>query len=75
MITRTTGESRSKVTMLNEVGMLRDAELEKVAGGDGPQLANVDLQNALQKAQQTLQMMGNISKMFHDNALSVIRRF
>ena len=31
--------------------------------GDDAQLANVDLQNMLQKQQQTLQMMSNISKM------------
>ena len=30
--------------------------------GDDAQLANVDLQNVLQKQQQTLQMMSNISK-------------
>ncbi len=42
--------------------------------GDDAQLANVDLQNILQKQQQTLQMMSNISKMLHDTAQSVIRK-
>jgi hypothetical protein len=42
--------------------------------GDDSQLANVDLQNMLQKQQQTLQMMSNISKMLHDTATSVIRK-
>jgi hypothetical protein len=42
--------------------------------GDDAQLANVDLQNMLQKQQQTLQMMSNISKMVHDSAMSVIRK-
>jgi hypothetical protein len=42
--------------------------------GDDSQLANVDLQNILQKQQQTLQMMSNISKMLHDTAESVIRK-
>ena len=42
--------------------------------GDDAQLANVDLQNALQKQQQTLQMMSNISKMLYDTAQSVIRK-
>lgn len=42
--------------------------------GDDAQLANVDLQNILQKQQQTLQMMSNISKMLHDTAMSVIRK-
>jgi cytochrome c556 len=38
------------------------------------QLANVDLQNVLQKQQQTLQMMSNISKMLYDTATAVIRK-
>lgn len=42
--------------------------------GDDAQLANVDLQNILQKQQQTLQMMSNISKMLFDTAQSVIRK-
>ena len=48
---------------------------EKLAGvGDDAQLANVDLQNVLQKQQQVLQMMSNISKMLYDTAESVIRK-
>jgi hypothetical protein len=42
--------------------------------GDDAQLANVDLQNVLQKQQQTLQMMSNISKMIHDTAMAIIRK-
>jgi hypothetical protein len=42
--------------------------------GDDAQLANVDLQNVLQKQQQTLQMMSNISKMLYDTAQGVIRK-
>jgi hypothetical protein len=42
--------------------------------GDDAQLANVDLQNVLQKQQQTLQMMSNISKVLHDTAMAVIRK-
>jgi hypothetical protein len=41
--------------------------------GDDAQLANIDLQNVLQKQQQTLQMLSNISKMLHDTAMDVIR--
>jgi hypothetical protein len=43
-------------------------------GEDDAQLANVDLQNMLQKQQQTLQMMSNISKMLYDTATAVIRK-
>ena len=42
---------------------------------DDAQLANVDLQNILQKQQQTLQMMSNISKMLYDTATSIIRKY
>jgi hypothetical protein len=42
--------------------------------GDDAQLANVDLQNMLQKQQQTLQMMSNISKALHDTAMAIIRK-
>jgi hypothetical protein len=44
------------------------------ASGDDAQLANVDLQNILQKQQQSLQMMSNISKMLYDTAMAVIRK-
>jgi hypothetical protein len=48
---------------------------EKLNGlGDDAQLANVDLQNILQKQQKTLQMMSNISKMLFDTSSSVIRK-
>ena len=42
--------------------------------GDDAQLANVDLQNILQKQQQVLQMMSNISKLLHDTSMAVIRK-
>jgi hypothetical protein len=41
--------------------------------GDDAQLANIDLQNCLQKQQQTLQMMSNISKVLHDVTMAIIR--
>jgi hypothetical protein len=40
--------------------------------GDDAQLANIDLQNSLQKQQQTLQTMSNVSKMHHDTMMSII---
>ncbi|MHA2064351.1 MAG: hypothetical protein ACXABY_08220, partial [Candidatus Thorarchaeota archaeon] len=42
--------------------------------GDDSQLANIDLQNMLQKQQQTIQMLSNISKVLHDTAMGVIRK-
>lgn len=49
--------------------------LEKINSvSDDAELANVDLQNVLQKQQQTLQMIANISNMLYDTELSVIRK-
>ena len=41
--------------------------------GDDSQLANLDLQNSVQKLTQSLQMMSNISKQMHDTAMAIIR--
>lgn len=41
--------------------------------GDDAQLANIDLQNSVQKLTQTMQMMSTISKQMHDTAMSIIR--
>jgi hypothetical protein len=40
---------------------------------ENEQQANLDLQNALQKQQQTFQMMSNVSKMMHDTAKAIIQ--
>jgi|WetSurMetagenome_2_1015567.scaffolds.fasta_scaffold298261_2 hypothetical protein len=64
---------------------LSEEEMNQVAGGtlvpgglltvgDDAQLANVDMQNCLQKQQQTMQMMSNISKLTSDTMMSVIRK-
>jgi len=46
---------------------------EKLASvGDDAQLANIDLQNALQKQQQALQTLSNVSKATHDTAKAVL---
>jgi len=49
----------------------KENELQKL--GDDAQLANIDLQNSLQKSQQSVQMMSNISKQLHDTAMAIIR--
>jgi hypothetical protein len=53
---------------------IKEIEMQLMQVGDDAQLANIDLQNMLQKQQQTIQMMSNISKTLHDTALSVIRK-
>jgi parallel beta-helix repeat protein len=42
-------------------------------GYDDATLANIDLQNNLQKQQQTVQMLSQISKLLHDTSMAVIR--
>lgn len=42
--------------------------------GDDAQLANIDLQNALQKQQQAIQMMSQLSKILNDTAMAVVRK-
>jgi citrate synthase len=42
--------------------------------GDDAQLANIDLQDMLQRQQQILQTMSNVSKMLHDTAMAIIRK-
>ncbi len=49
-----------------------EEELQSV--DDDAQLANTDLQNTLQKQQQLMQTVSNISKMLHDTAMAVIRK-
>jgi hypothetical protein len=51
---------------------LSDALVDEVL--EDAQLADVDLQTVLQKQQQVLQEMSNISKMLHDTAMSIIRK-
>lgn len=71
-----------KKVIREEIQKSKDADPSKIKEwedklnqlGDDAQLANVDLQNILQKQQQTLQMMSNISKMLYDTAMSVIRK-
>jgi phenolic acid decarboxylase len=55
-------------------GWVNEWEEKINAVGDDAQLANIDLQNMLQKQQQTLQLMANISKLLEDTEMSVIRK-
>ncbi|MEM6533430.1 MAG: hypothetical protein AAF654_12460 [Myxococcota bacterium] len=59
------------------VGELKDYEkyLEDALNsvGEDGQLMNLELQNQLQRQQQQLQMMSNMSKAMHDVAMSILR--
>ena len=52
---------------------IKELEMKLSSMGDDSQLANLSLQNAMQKQQQALQMMSNITKLLHDAAMSTIR--
>lgn len=41
--------------------------------GESSQLAEIDLQNAMQQGQQMLQMMSKVSKSIHEAAMAVVR--
>jgi len=42
--------------------------------GEDAQMGNIDMQSALEKQQQTLQMLSNVSKMLHDTSMAIIRK-
>ncbi len=58
-------------------GELAEDELGRVSGGAGSvsdltQMQALALQDTMQKQQQAIQMMSNISKMVHDSSKSII---
>lgn len=53
---------------------IRSLEEAMSSIGDDAQLANVDLQNMLQKQQQTLQLLSTISRSLHQTTVAVIRK-
>lgn len=62
-------------TMQRDLDMAIEQWEEKLSSaGDDAQLSNIELQNMLQKQQQTLQTMSNVSKMMHDTAMAIIRK-
>ena len=54
--------------------IIENLEEQLASTGDDAQLANIDLQSELQKQQQTIQTMTNVSKMMHDTAMALIRK-
>jgi hypothetical protein len=73
-IQRESSKGNCSMQVISSVSaLIRDWEEELSSVGDDAQLANIDLQNALQKQQQLLQMLSNISKVLHDTAMGVIR--
>jgi Skp family chaperone for outer membrane proteins len=71
-------KTQSDITNLSrKLAQLESYTQELKSAGDGKQenqLANIDLQNALQKQQQLFQTLSNVTKQMHDNALDIIRK-
>jgi hypothetical protein len=66
---------KQKTATIDELDtLLRNMEERLSTAGDDAQLANIDIQNHLQKIQQYLQMLSIISKMLHDTAMSTIQK-
>lgn len=62
------------VSTLQLTNSIKQFEQKLASIGDDAQLANIDLQNMLQKQQQMLQTLSNISKQLSDSAMAVIRK-
>ena len=58
-------------TKMEEYISCLEQNLETI--GDDAQLAYLNLQSALQKQQQALQLMSNVQKMLHDTTMAIIR--
>lgn len=63
---------RNKVASDQDIDDLTKWVLREGYGEDG-QLANLDLQNSLQRQQQAVQMMSSMQKVAHDVAMNSIR--
>ena len=74
--------NNQKRAMRGEISRIRESTEKYISSleealddiEDDAQLANVDLQNLLQKQQQTMHQMSSICKMLHDTAMAVIRK-
>lgn len=69
----TVGSQRGMSTGAELEDYIKKLEAELNSVGDDAQLMNVDMQSQLQRAQQTMQMLTNLSKVLHDTAMAVIR--
>ena len=65
--TRSRARRRASSTTTLSIGLPAETETTR-------SWPTLDLQNILQKQQQTMQMMSNISKMLYDTSHSVIRK-
>jgi hypothetical protein len=66
---------RARIIGARDASSIKSLEKQLATVGNDAQLANIDLQNSLQKNQQALQMLSNVSKMLHDTTMAVLRKF
>jgi chromosome segregation ATPase len=71
-IVRQRAEIREKIAQLESQISVLEAKI--LTTEHDAELANIDLQNALQKKQQILQTLSNVSKLLHDTAMAIIRK-
>ena len=71
-ITRNLSSIDQQIKALSTGNLVLEEKLQSM--GEDAQLANIDLQNSLQKQQQTLQTLSEDSKAAHDTAMSIIRK-
>lgn len=69
----TVPSSDKKVSIQELNKYVKDLEEQLNSVGENQQLSNVDLQNELQKMQQTLQTLSNVAKSSYDTTMSVVR--
>ncbi|OQA16854.1 MAG: hypothetical protein BWY63_02598 [Chloroflexi bacterium ADurb.Bin360] len=73
MSTRKLGENDVNA-LIEHTMSVTGLEEKLAAAGNDVQLANIELQNALQKQQQLVQLISNVSKILNDTAMAVIRK-
>ena len=74
MTQRMIEDTRSRKTKADLQASIDEWEDQLASIGEDAQLANIDLQNALQQQQQTLQIIADVSKLLHDTAMATIRK-
>lgn len=65
-------QAPARLTLAQLQALVNQMESALSTVGDDAQLANVDLQNTLQKQSQTLQLISDTEKTMHDTAMSII---
>jgi hypothetical protein len=71
---RLVDQGSKAITKAGLQALIVNIEPQLNKAGDDAQLANIDLQNVMQKQQQLIQMISNISKLMSDTTQAIIRK-